>query len=63
MTMKTITIRQVKSAARRPSYQTETLKGLKLNKIGRTAQVPDTPAMRGMVASVAHLVQVVDETK
>lgn len=60
---KTFTIQQVKSAARRPAYQTETLKSLGLNKIGRTNDVPDNPAMRGRVASVAHLVQIVDEKK
>jgi large subunit ribosomal protein L30 len=60
---KTIKIQQVKSAARRPAYQTETLKGLGLNKIGRTAEVPDTPATRGRIASVAHMVQVVTDTK
>lgn len=58
---KTITIQQIKSAARRPSYQTETLKGLKLNKVGRTAEVPDNPAMRGRVESVAHLVRIVEK--
>ena len=29
-------------------------------RIGRTAQVPDTPATRGMIAKVRHLVRVVD---
>jgi large subunit ribosomal protein L30 len=60
---KTIKIQQYKSAARRPADQTATLKGLGLNKIGRTKDVPDTPATRGMIASVAHLVRVVDNAK
>lgn len=38
--------------------QRATLLGLKLNKIGRTSMVPDTPAIRGMIAKVKHLVKV-----
>ena len=40
--------------------QRETLVGLKLNKIGRTSSLPDTPATRGMINKVKHLVRVVD---
>jgi len=36
--------------------------GLGLNRIGRVAQVPDTPQVRGMIAKVKHLVRVKDET-
>jgi large subunit ribosomal protein L30 len=63
MTKKTLTIQQYKSAARRPAYQGATLKGLGLNKIGRTRVIIDTPASRGMVASVAHMVRIVDDKK
>ena len=56
----TITLVQVGSAIGRPAEQLATLKGLKLNKIGRQAVVKDTPAARGMIAKVAHLVQVVE---
>ena len=34
--------------------------GLKLNKIGRVAELPDTPAVRGMIEKVHHLVRIVD---
>ena len=44
----------------RPPAQRATLKGLGLDKIGRKASVVDTPAIRGMIAKVAHLVRVVD---
>lgn len=60
---KTFTIEQFRSAARRPAKQTETLKGLGLNKIGRRRTIVDTPASRGMVASVAHLVRIVTDEK
>jgi large subunit ribosomal protein L30 len=59
-TEKTITLVQTASAIGRPGPQRETLKGLGLNKIGRRARVADTPANRGMIAKVAHLVRVVD---
>jgi large subunit ribosomal protein L30 len=55
-----ITIVQVGSGIGRPDDQRATLKGLGLNKIGRKASVVDTPATRGMIAKVAHLVRVVD---
>lgn len=57
---KTITLEQVRSANRRPERQTETLVGLGLNKIGRKSTLEDTPAVRGMLKKVQHLVQVVE---
>jgi len=57
---KTITLEQTGSAIGRPDSQRETLKGLGLNRVGRRARVADTPANRGMIAKVAHLVRVVD---
>jgi large subunit ribosomal protein L30 len=62
-TKKTVTLEQVASAIGRPHQQRETLKGLRLNKIGRRASLEDTPAVRGMIAKVAHLVRVVDGNK
>ncbi|MDU6727477.1 MAG: uL30 family ribosomal protein, partial [Bradyrhizobium sp.] len=35
--------------------------GLKLNKSGRVTELPDTPAVRGMITKVHHLVRIVDE--
>jgi large subunit ribosomal protein L30 len=60
-TKKTIVVKQVKSAARRPAVQTATLKGLGLNKMHRTRELEDTPSVRGMVRSISHLVQIVEE--
>ena len=57
---KTITLEQVRSANRRPQRQTDTLIGLGLNKLGRTSTLEDTPAVRGMLKKVQHLVQVVE---
>jgi len=58
---KTVKIRQTGSAQRRHHRQRETLIGLRLNKIGRVAELIDSPQMRGMLAKVAHLVEVVEK--
>jgi large subunit ribosomal protein L30 len=55
-----ITLVQTGSAIGRPGDQRATLKGLGLNKIGRKTTVIDTPANRGMIKKVAHLVRVVE---
>jgi large subunit ribosomal protein L30 len=64
----TIRIKQIRSPIRRQGNkrakvrrrgsQRATLIGLGLNRIGRTAEVPDTPATRGMIAKVKHLIRV-----
>jgi large subunit ribosomal protein L30 len=58
---KTLTVEQIASPQRRPKRQQQTLIGLGLNKIGRRRTLVDTPAVRGMINSVSHLVRVVDE--
>ena len=60
---KTVTVEQFRSAARRPEVQTATLKGLGLNKLNRRRTLEDTPAVRGMIHSIRHLVRVVEDTK
>jgi len=57
---KMLTVRQVRSQARRPASQAATLRGLGLGKIGREKKLEDTPAVRGMIRAVGHLVQVVE---
>jgi large subunit ribosomal protein L30 len=57
-----ITVEQTGSPIRRPRVQRETLKGLRLNRIGRMVDLPDTPGIRGMIAKVQHLVRVVYAT-
>ncbi|MGL4309635.1 MAG: 50S ribosomal protein L30 [Paracoccaceae bacterium] len=61
MAKKTIVVKQVASAIRRPEIQTQTLKGLGLNKLNRTRELEDTPAVRGMVNKISHLVKIVEE--
>ena len=61
---KVIRVEQIGSPIRRHHSQRATLIGLGLNRIGRVAQVPDTPEVRGMLSKVRHLVRIMEaETK
>jgi large subunit ribosomal protein L30 len=53
-----IEVEQTGSPIRRQQSQRATLIGLGLNKIGRVNWVPDTPATRGMLRKVHHLVRI-----
>ncbi len=59
---KTLVVEQTGSPIRREAAQRQTLIGLGLNKIRRRSTLQDTPAVRGMIEKVKHLVRVVDET-
>ena len=60
---KTIKLEQIASPLRRNNDQRATLIGLGLNKIGRTRDLPDNSATRGMIRKVQHLVRVVGDAK
>ncbi|RLQ87821.1 50S ribosomal protein L30 [Notoacmeibacter ruber] len=55
-----ITVEQIGSPIRRSKDQRATLAGLGLNKMHRRRELEDTPAVRGMIAKVSHLVRIVD---
>ena len=55
---KTLKVTQTGSPIGRPSDQRATLIGLGLNKINRTRELEDTPAIRGMIRKVEHLLAV-----
>jgi large subunit ribosomal protein L30 len=55
---KRVRVTQMASVAGRLPGQRETLIGLGLNKIRRTRELEDTPAVRGMIRKVAHLIKV-----
>ncbi len=57
---KTITVEQIASPIGRRSDQRATLIGLGLNKMRRQRTLEDTPAVRGMIYKVQHLVKVVE---
>jgi len=57
---KKLKVRQTGSPIRRKSDQRATLVGLGLNRVGRVSELEDTPSVRGMIAKVHHLVEVVE---
>ena len=57
-TGKTVTVRQIRSAARKPEIQAATLRGLGLKKMHAVRTLEDTPSVRGMIRKVAHLIKV-----
>lgn len=58
---KTIVVKQIGSPIRRPKDQRATLVGLGLNKMNRTRELEDTPAVRGMIAKIPHMVEIIEE--
>lgn len=60
MAASTIKVVQTGSSIRRPKDQLATLKGLGLGRVGKTRELEDTPAVRGMIKKVSHLVRVED---
>ncbi len=59
-TGKTITLKQIGSPIRRPKIQRQMLIGLGLNKMHRVVTLQDTAEVRGTIAKLPHMVQIVD---
>jgi large subunit ribosomal protein L30 len=60
MSEATIIVTQVKSSIGTKPKHRGTLRALGLGKIGRSNTLPDRPEIRGMIARVPHLINVVD---
>jgi large subunit ribosomal protein L30 len=60
MEEKIIQVTLVRSGNKRPERQRRTLQGLGLTKMNRTVKLKDTPAIRGMIRKVSHLVKVLE---
>ncbi|MEO0402984.1 MAG: 50S ribosomal protein L30 [Pseudomonadota bacterium] len=58
---KTIVVKQIGSPIRRPEKQRATLIGLGLNKMHKTRELEDTPSVRGMINSIPHMVEIIEE--
>jgi len=54
----TLRVKQVASQIGYDQRQRATLRGLGLGRLQRSAELPDTPEVRGMIDKVKHLVQV-----
>jgi large subunit ribosomal protein L30 len=61
MAKKTLKVTQIGSPIRRQADQRATLIGLGLNKMHRTRELEDTPAVRGMIRKISHMVKVEGE--
>lgn len=57
--MSKIIVKQTKSTISRPESQVRIMKALGLGKIGRVKELKDTESVRGMVAKVSHLIEVI----
>lgn len=57
----TLIVRQTGSSIRRPKDQLQTLVGLGLGRVGKQRELEDTPSVRGMIAKVSHLVEIVEK--
>ena len=56
--MSNLKIKQVKSGNGEKPAARETLRSLRLGKINRVVEYPDSPQLRGMLHRVRHLVEV-----
>ena len=61
MAKKSITVRYKKSTIGCPKDQIDTVRGLGLRRIREERTLENTPAVRGMIKKVIHLVEVVRE--
>lgn len=58
--MSTIKVKQVRSRIRCEKRQKATLDALGLRKMQQVVEHQDTPSIRGMIAKVHHLVEIVE---
>jgi len=58
---KTLKIEQVRSPIGYNKKQREVLRGLGLRRIRHVVEREDSPAVRGMVKKISHLVRIVEE--
>ena len=56
--MADVALKQVRSSNGTSPVQRDTLRSLKLGRIGREAKHADTPQLRGMIRTVSHLVEI-----
>lgn len=58
---KSLRIRQIRSPIGRPREQREVLRSLGLRRIRHVVERSDTPAVRGIVKKISHLVEIVED--
>jgi large subunit ribosomal protein L30 len=57
---KTLRVKQIRSGIGCPRAMRETLKALGLGKMHKISERTDSPEVRGMIAKIPHLVEVVE---
>ncbi|MBQ2017402.1 MAG: 50S ribosomal protein L30 [Alphaproteobacteria bacterium] len=57
--MAKIIVKQVRSTIGRPEAQVKVVKALGLGRVGKTKEITDSESVRGMIAKVSHLVEIV----
>jgi large subunit ribosomal protein L30 len=55
---KTVKVTLLRSPNKRPKDQNQTVAGLGLHRLQGTRELVDTPAVRGMIRKIRHLVRV-----
>ncbi len=59
----TITVKWIRSVIGRPENQGKTIRGLGFKRLHQTLTLPDRPEIRGMILSVNHLVEILEESE
>jgi large subunit ribosomal protein L30 len=59
---KMLKITLVKSMIGRPEKHRRVLRGMGLNRVNKSVELQDTPAVRGMIQKVCHLVRAEEKT-
>ncbi|MBN1324602.1 MAG: 50S ribosomal protein L30 [Alphaproteobacteria bacterium] len=57
--MSKIIVKQIKSIIGQPESHIKIIKALGLGRIGKAKELGDTPSVRGMIAKVSHIVEIV----
>ncbi len=57
---KTIRIKYFRSSIGRPERQKKIVRSLGLRKLNQVVERPDNPSMRGVVAKIPHLIQIIE---
>jgi len=58
---KVLVIKQVKSGIGRPEKHKRILKSLGFRRLNQVREVADVPEIRGQIAKIPHLVQILEE--
>jgi len=58
--MAKLQIKQIKSVIKQPTTQKRTMEALGFRKLNQVVEQEDSPALRGMITRVSHLVEIIE---